>query len=80
MGNKTSILIAHRAAMMRHVDNIVVLNGGRIVEEGTHDALVAMNGLYVQLMQPHFGKVLTSHGIFSCLKRSPWRGGGDAIF
>ncbi|XP_031486742.1 ABC transporter B family member 6-like [Nymphaea colorata] len=58
MGNKTTILIAHRAAMMRHVDNIVVLNGGRIVEQGTHDALVAMNGLYVQLMQPHFGKGL----------------------
>ncbi|EXB65324.1 ABC transporter B family member 20 [Morus notabilis] len=56
MGNKTTILIAHRAAMMRHVDNIVVLNGGRIVEEGTHDSLVAKNGLYVQLMQPHFGK------------------------
>ncbi|KAH7548045.1 hypothetical protein JRO89_XS14G0058400 [Xanthoceras sorbifolium] len=56
MGNKTTILIAHRAAMMRHVDNIVVLNGGRIVEEGTHDSLVAKNGLYVRLMQPHFGK------------------------
>ncbi|KAL5801536.1 hypothetical protein ACOSQ3_033168 [Xanthoceras sorbifolium] len=56
MGNKTTILIAHRAAMMRHVDNIVVLNGGRIVEEGTQDSLVAKNGLYVRLMQPHFGK------------------------
>ncbi|XP_059628189.1 ABC transporter B family member 6-like [Cornus florida] len=56
MGNKTTILIAHRAAMMKHVDNIVVLNGGRIVEEGTHDSLVAKNGLYVRLMQPHFGK------------------------
>ncbi|KAI3951638.1 hypothetical protein MKW92_002881 [Papaver armeniacum] len=58
MGNKTTILIAHRAAMMKHVDNIVVLNGGRIVEQGSHDVLVAKNGLYVQLMQPHFGKGL----------------------
>uniref|UniRef100_A0A0A9GIH0 ABC transporter domain-containing protein n=1 Tax=Arundo donax TaxID=35708 RepID=A0A0A9GIH0_ARUDO len=56
MGNKTAILIAHRAAMMKHVDNIVVLNGGRIVEQGTHDSLVQMNGLYVKLMQPHFTK------------------------
>ncbi|XP_059666209.1 ABC transporter B family member 20-like isoform X2 [Cornus florida] len=56
MGNKTTILIAHRAAMMKHVDNIVLLNGGRIVEEGTHDSLVAKNGLYLRLMQPHFGK------------------------
>ncbi|KAK6933229.1 ABC transporter type 1, transmembrane domain [Dillenia turbinata] len=61
MGNKTTILIAHRAAMMRHVDNIVVLNGGRIVEEGTHDTLVAKNGLYVRLMQPHFAKGLRPH-------------------
>ncbi|VFQ62909.1 unnamed protein product [Cuscuta campestris] len=58
MGNKTTILIAHRAAMMRHVDNVVVLNSGRIVEEGTHDSLMAKNGLYVRLMQPHFGKGL----------------------
>ncbi|KAL5986120.1 ABC transporter B member 20 [Asimina triloba] len=43
MGNKTTVLIAHRVAMMRYVDNIVVLNGGRIVEQGTHDSLVAMN-------------------------------------
>lgn len=61
MGNKTTILIAHRAAMMRHVDNIVVLNGGRIVEQGTHDTLLAMNGLYVRLMQPHYGKGLRQH-------------------
>ncbi|KAL7253089.1 hypothetical protein ACSBR1_007580 [Camellia fascicularis] len=61
MGNKTTILIAHRAAMMRHVDNIVVLNGGRIVEEGAHDSLMAKNGLYVRLMQPHFGKGLRQH-------------------
>ncbi|KAI8006435.1 ABC transporter B family member 20 [Camellia lanceoleosa] len=61
MGNKTTILIAHRAAMMRHVDNIVVLNEGRIVEEGAHDSLMAKNGLYVRLMQPHFGKGLRQH-------------------
>ncbi|KAG6402168.1 hypothetical protein SASPL_139043 [Salvia splendens] len=61
MGNKTTVLIAHRAAMMRHVDNIVVLNGGRIVEEGTHDTLMAKNSLYVRLMQPHFGKGMRQH-------------------
>ncbi|KAI0531451.1 hypothetical protein KFK09_001006 [Dendrobium nobile] len=61
LGNKTTILIAHRAAMMRHVDNIVVLNGGKIVEQGSHDTLVQMNGLYVRLMQPHFSKGLRQH-------------------
>ncbi|KAJ3676517.1 hypothetical protein LUZ60_003929 [Juncus effusus] len=54
MGNKTTVLIAHRAAMMKHVDCVVVLNGGKIVEQGTHDELVRLNGLYVKLMQPHF--------------------------
>jgi ATP-binding cassette subfamily B (MDR/TAP) protein 1 len=58
MGNKTTVIVAHRAAMMRHVDNIVVVNGGRIVEQGTHDSLVANKGLYVRLMQPHFTKGL----------------------
>ncbi|XP_074572803.1 ABC transporter B family member 6-like [Curcuma longa] len=61
IGNKTTILIAHRAAMMRHVDNIVVINSGRIVEQGTHESLLQKNGLYVRLMQPHFGKVLRQH-------------------
>nr|XP_043631399.1 ABC transporter B family member 6 [Erigeron canadensis] len=61
MGNKTTILIAHRAAMMRHVDNIVVLNGGRIVEDGSHDSLMGKNGLYVRLMQPHFVKGIRQH-------------------
>ncbi|KAJ3682761.1 hypothetical protein LUZ60_012988 [Juncus effusus] len=61
MGNKTTILIAHRVAMMKHVDNIVVLNGGKIVEQGTHDVLVQKKGLYVRLMQPHFGKGLRQH-------------------
>lgn len=56
MGNKTTILIAHRMAVMRHVDNIVVLNGGKIVEEGSHDSHVGLNGLYGRLMQPHFAK------------------------
>ncbi|KAF5799939.1 putative Type I protein exporter [Helianthus annuus] len=61
IGNKTTVLIAHRASMMRHVDNIVVLNGGRIVEDGNHDSLMAKNGLYVRLMQPHFGKGIRQH-------------------
>lgn len=61
MGNKTTILIAHRVAMMRHVDTIVVLNGGRIVEEGSHDSLIAKNGLYLRLMQPHSHKSLRQH-------------------
>ena len=58
MGNKTTVLIAHRVAMMKHVDNIVVLNGGQILEQGNHDSLMQMKGLYSRLMQPHFVKGL----------------------
>ncbi|XP_078429400.1 ABC transporter B family member 20-like isoform X2 [Wolffia australiana] len=61
MGNRTTVLVAHRPAMMKHVDNIVVLNGGRILEQGTHDALLQRNGLYARLMQPHFVKGLGPH-------------------
>jgi len=61
MGNKTTILVAHRAVTIRNVDNIVILNGGKIVEQGTHDALMQKNGFYVQLMQPHLNRGLRQH-------------------
>ncbi|KAJ6822507.1 ABC transporter B family member 20 [Iris pallida] len=61
MGNKTTILIAHRSVTMRNVDTIVVLNGGKIVEQGSHDALMQMNGFYVQLMHPHLSRGLRQH-------------------
>ncbi|KAH9306016.1 hypothetical protein KI387_010420, partial [Taxus chinensis] len=61
LGNKTTLIIAHHFAMMRHVDRIVVLNDGRIVEEGTHDLLMSTNGLYVRLMHRYFGKSRWQH-------------------
>ncbi|XP_057840073.2 ABC transporter B family member 20 [Cryptomeria japonica] len=64
LGNKTTLIIAHHFAMMRHVDTIVVLNDGRIIEEGTHDFLMEKNGLYVRLMQRHFAKSRWQHRLF----------------
>lgn len=49
MRQRTSIIVSHRISTVRHSDQIFVLNEGRIVEEGTHDALVRLNGLYAEL-------------------------------
>jgi len=46
---KTTILVSHRVSTLRHTDRIVVLDEGRLVEAGHHDALVAANGLYAEL-------------------------------
>ena len=55
MQNRTSIIIAHRLATIREVDKIYVLDGGKIVEEGTHDELAERpNGIYANLARLQF--------------------------
>jgi ABC-type multidrug transport system fused ATPase/permease subunit len=46
---RTSIIIAHRLSTIRRANRIVVLDHGRIVEEGSHEELIALNGLYCHL-------------------------------
>ena len=46
----TRLVIAHRLSSVRHCDRILVVDGGRIAEEGTYDELIARNGLFAELV------------------------------
>jgi ABC-type multidrug transport system fused ATPase/permease subunit len=51
MHGRTSLVIAHRLSTVRHANNILVFNHGRIVERGTHEELIAKGGTYKLLVE-----------------------------
>ena len=55
MNGRTSFVIAHRLSTIRDADVILVMNNGTIVEQGTHEQLLAQNGFYRELYASQFG-------------------------
>src|SRR4029078_12617250 len=49
MEGRTTLIVAHRLSTLRRANRVVVVNGGEVIEEGTHEFLIANGGLYAQL-------------------------------
>ena len=54
MDGRTSFIVAHRLSTIRTADRILVMKDGNIIEQGTHEELLAKNGFYKQLYESQF--------------------------
>ncbi len=54
MENRTSFIVAHRLSTIKEADNILVMNEGRIIEQGNHESLLAADGFYAKLYRSQF--------------------------
>lgn len=70
MRGRTTFVIAHRLSTIRRADQILVVEGGRIIERGTHETLYAAGGRYFDLYT-------RQHGVETNLFLAPGEGGGD---
>jgi ATP-binding cassette subfamily B protein len=62
MENRTSFVIAHRLSTIRDADTILVMNHGRIIEQGSHEELLAKGGFYFDLYNSQFAEALDDAG------------------
>jgi ATP-binding cassette subfamily B protein len=67
MAERTAIVIAHRLSTVKHADRIIVMENGRIIEEGTHESLLAQNGHYADLYNTYF-----RHQSLSAIEAPDW--------
>ncbi len=58
MKDKTALVIAHRLSTIKHLDRILVLDNGKIVQDGTHEDLIKQEGLYAKLWSHQSGEIL----------------------
>lgn len=69
MEGKTVIAIAHRLSTIAAMDRLVVMDGGSVVEQGTHEELVAQGGIYAQLWERQSGGFLLDDGVVEPAER-----------
>jgi len=51
MDGKTAVIMSHRVSSVKNASHIIVLDAGKVAEEGTHDELLRQNGLYAEMYQ-----------------------------
>ncbi len=72
MEGRTSIVIAHRLSTILKADEILVVKDGEIVEQGSHEMLLAMNGVYKELYETQFRQILDMEGADSAAATDYW--------
>ncbi|MFZ1678316.1 MAG: ABC transporter, partial [Saprospiraceae bacterium] len=63
LANKTAIMITHRIVGMLEYDKVLVIDKGKLIEEGTHDELIQRQGLYYELWQQQLVSSMEEEGV-----------------